>query len=122
MSLPAAITNLGAPASATREVMAALRAEKARQIEAMMSREHQNDLRVADHVEANPQSIEDAKRYVSRFLASERHQRYHWVLRQWKELLETKTPAELASILRDTSEATEELRSSPPFCGINFER
>jgi hypothetical protein len=122
MPFSAAITNLGAPASATREVMDALRAEKVRQIQAMMARQHQNDLRVADYVEANPQSIEDAKKYVSRFLASERHQRYHWGLLQWKELLETKTPAELASILRDTSEATEELRSSPPFCGINFER
>lgn len=102
--------------------MAAARAEKRRQIEAMTTRQHQQDVRVADYVEAHPQAIEEAKKYVARFLSSERHRRYHWVLQQWKNLLETRTPVQLAAILRDTSEATEELRSSPPFCGINFER
>lgn len=117
MPFPASIANIGLPRNPTPEMIAAARAEKKRQIEAMTARQHQRDLRVADYVETHPQAIDDAKRYVARFLASERHQRYHWMLHQWKELLETKTPAELAAILRDTSEATEELRSSPPFCG-----
>ncbi len=122
MPFPASIANIGLPRNPPPEMMAAAREEKRRQIEAMKARQHQQDVRVADYVEAHPQAIEDAKSYVARFLASERHQRYHWVLQQWNELLETKTPAELAAILRDTSEATEGLRSSPPFCGINFER
>lgn len=122
MPFPASIANIGLPGNPTPEMMPAVRAEKMRQIQAMKTLQHQQDMRVADYVESHPQTIDDAKKYVARFLASERHQRYHWVLQQWKELLDTKTPAELGAILRDTSDATEELRSSPPFCGINFER
>ena len=96
-------------------------AEKARQIAAMKARQHGLDLRVADYVESHPEAIEAAKAYVQRFLFSERHKRFHWILDQWRELLQTKSPAELADILRDTSDATEELRSSPPFCGIHFD-
>ena len=96
-------------------------AEKARHIAEMKARQHAMDLRVASHIETHPEAIDAAKAYVRRFLASERHKRFHWILNQWRVLLETKTPQELAHVLRDTSEATEELRSSPPFCGINFD-
>lgn len=107
------------PRNPAAEMMAAVRAEKRRHTEAMSAR--QQDLRVADYLEANLQVIEIAKKYTARFLAGERHHRHHWVLQQWKELLETKTPAELVAILLDTSDASEELRSSPPFCDIKHE-
>lgn len=96
-------------------------AEKLRQIAAMKARQHDMDLRMANYVEEHPEAVTAAKNYVQRFLASERHKRFHWILDRWILLLETKTPRELADILRDTSEATEQLRSSPPFCGIEFD-
>ena len=96
-------------------------AEKQRHIEEMKRRQHDMDMRVASYIETHPESIRAAKAYVQRFLARESHKRFHWILDQWRVLLETKTPQELADILRDTSEATEDLRSSPPFCGIEFD-
>ncbi len=106
---------------AMSDIMTRARAEKMRQIADMKARQHDMDLRIAEHVEKHPEAVTAAKNYVQRFLASERHKRFHWVLEQWRVLLETKTPRELANILRDTSDATEELRSSPPFCGIEFD-
>lgn len=107
--------------NAISDIISQARAEKTRQIAAMKSRQHDMDLRMADYVEKHPEAITAAKNYIERFLSSERHKRFHWILEQWQLLLETKTPKELANILRDTSEATEELRSSPPFCGIQFD-
>ena len=97
-------------------------AEVQRAIAELKHRVHTEDLKIASYIESNPeQSISEAKAFVSRFLGSQRHARYHWILRRWDKLLNTKSALEIAAIFRTENEATEELRSSAPFCGAALE-
>ncbi len=98
-----------------------IRAERQRHIDALNARHHEEDLKLADYIESHPASLVDAKAFVKRFLGSDRHSRYHWILQEWRRILETKSAHEIAAIFRDGSETTDELRSSAPFCGPALE-
>jgi hypothetical protein len=115
MSLPASIMNLGAPREATPEIMSALRAEKARQARIIEDRERERLHDLADYIVAHPESLIQAKGYVDRFLGSKAHSALHWALRDWHEILEQRTLAEIADLLRDDTERTRYLRETSPF-------
>lgn len=115
MPLPESILKLGAPSDATPEVMAGLRAEKARQARLIEDRERRRLNDLADHIESHPESLDQARTFVVRFLKSPVHSSLHWALREWRSLLERSAPAQIAALLRDDSEATRHLRETCPF-------
>lgn len=83
---------------------------------------HAEDLKIADYIERFPQrSIEEARSFVERFLQSTRHTRYHFILRQWQRILDTRTPESIAAMFRASAPKTEELRTSAPFCGASLQ-
>ncbi|HAL71979.1 MAG TPA: hypothetical protein DCP71_09440 [Verrucomicrobiales bacterium] len=115
MPLPESIMNLGAPRHATPEIMAALRAEKARQGQIIVEREKTRLHGLADYIVSNPESRAQAKAYVMRFLNSPDHSALHWALREWRDILEQRSLSEIASLLKDDSESTRHLRETAPF-------
>jgi|GEM_PF-1323111 len=115
MVLPHSIANLGAPKNATPEIMAGLRAEKARQAALIEEREHQRLSSLADYVEAHPEAITQASAYVAQFLDSHGHVRLHWALKKWQEILAAWSPSQIANLLRDKGEETRSLRETSPF-------
>jgi hypothetical protein len=115
MPLPESIMNLGAPRNATPEIMAALRAEKARQGQIIEEREKTRLQGLADYIVSNPESLSQAKAYVSRFLNSPDHSTLHWALREWREILDAWELPQIASLLKDDSESTRHLRETAPF-------
>ena len=106
---------LGAPPGATPEMMAALRAEKARQARLIEDRERRRLTDLANHIESHPESLTGARDLVERFLNSPAHSALHWALREWQGLLEHSSPAQIATLLRDESESTRHLRETCPF-------
>ena len=58
------------------------------------------------------EALQAGKEYVDTFL--HRRGNGHLFLRQWKKILEVADIAEICAILRDTSDATEQLRLSAP--------
>lgn len=115
MPLPASILSLGAPSNASREVMAALRAEKARQAALVEEREIQRLRKLADYIEAHPETLHQAGEYVRRFLDSPQHTALLWALGEWDQILQTWTPARIAEMLRGDSEDQRHLRETAPF-------
>ncbi len=115
MPLPASILSLGAPHNATPEMMSAIRAEKQRHALIVEQREKKRFMELADYISAHPESLDQAKGYVNRFLSSPEHSSLHWALREWHALLEQCSNIEIADILRSDSEQTRHLRETSPF-------
>lgn len=117
MPFPASIMNLGAPRNATPEVMAALRAEKMRHVEALNQRNRNRFLRLADYIEQHPECLEQARSHVERFLASPGHIRLHWALNEWRKVLADSSAAQIAALFREETEEHRHLRETSPFAG-----
>lgn len=115
MNIPPSIANLGAPKNAAPELMAKLRAEKARQAALIESREVQRLRSLADYVEQHPESVAQAKTYVDKFLNSPGHVRLHWALNRWREILASWSVNQIANLLRDNGEDSRALRETSPF-------
>lgn len=94
-----------------------VRSEKERQLRAFVLRKKHQVQNLADYVERHPESIQTALAHVEKFLASPAHIRIHWILNEWRSVLQVSTPNQVASILRDDSPDTESLRESPPYFG-----
>ncbi|MFN0079559.1 MAG: hypothetical protein ACKVY0_24100 [Prosthecobacter sp.] len=109
--------NLGAPRNATPEVMAALRAEKMRYVEALNQKNRTRFLRLADYIEQHPECLDQARSHVERFLASPGHIRLHWALNEWREVLAESSAAQIAALFREDTEAHRHLRETSPFAG-----
>ncbi len=107
--------NLGVSRDATPEMMAAIRAEKARQAHLIELREKKRLLELADYIASHPESLNQARSHVSRFLGSPDHSALHWALREWRDILEEQTHVEIAEMLRSDSERTRHLRETSPF-------
>jgi hypothetical protein len=86
-------------------------------IREFMQRKRQQALNLADYVERHPESLKTAVEHVDRFLASPAHVRIHWVLNQWRAVLNSSSSLQVAALLRDDTPATENLRESPPYFG-----
>lgn len=117
MPFPASIANLGAPPNATPEIMAALRAEKMRHVEALNQKNRARYLRLADHIEQHPECMEQARNHVERFLASPGHVRLHWALSEWREVLAHQSASQIAALFREETEEHRHLRETSPFAG-----
>ena len=115
MTIPPSIANLGAPKNATPELMAELRAEKARQAALIQAREVQRLHSLADYVEQHPESVNQAKAYVDKFLGSPGHVRLHWALEKWSVILSSWSLRQIAGLLRDRGESSRALRETSPF-------
>jgi hypothetical protein len=116
MTLPPSIANLGAPPNATPQMMAQLRAEKARQAALIEQRENQRLRSLAEYIETHPvEAVAQASAHVDRFLASPGHVRLHWALAKWKTILATWPVTRIVSLLRDNDDSTRDLRETSPF-------
>ncbi|HRQ89860.1 MAG TPA: hypothetical protein PLA50_13755 [Bacteroidia bacterium] len=115
MPLPASIMDLGVPPNATPEAMAALRAEKSRQARLIENRERHRLNDLANYIESHPEAMDQAKAFVERFLDSPAHSALRWALREWHGILEQSSPAQIAALLGNESEATRHLRETCPF-------
>lgn len=115
MPLPASIMNLGAPLNAAPEIMVALRAEKTRQAHIFEDRERIRLLELADYISTHPESFNQARIYVDRFLNSPAHSALHWALREWHDILQQGSAFQIADLLRESSESTRHLRETSPF-------